>query len=95
MGGDIGKFFGAMMVLVTSGLLLYGGMTVIAILRRRLDKPAPSNALNPDEVELVRNQLAETEQLRARLSELEERVDFTERLLERARSEKQLDAGGR
>ena len=75
------KFFMVMMALMTTGLVGYAGITAIDAFRRRLSRNTPPPGLDPDEVELVRAQLAETEQLRARVAELEERLDFTERML--------------
>ncbi len=83
MDPDIVKFFGVMMTLMTVGLLGYGGVLVIQGLQSRLGRSHQASSLNPDEVEALRAELGEVEQLRARMVELEERVDFAERLLAR------------
>lgn len=84
MDPDIAKFVGVMMTLVTVGLLGYGGVLLIQGLQSRLGRGHQASSLNPDEVEALRAELGEVEQLRARMVELEERVDFAERLLARS-----------
>lgn len=77
---DVLTFFGVMMALVTTGLVGFGGVTAIMAYQRRSRRElAPG--FDPEEIELIRAQVAENEQLRARVGELEERLDFAERLL--------------
>jgi hypothetical protein len=78
---DVFKFFGVMVSLAASGLLVYGGIILLNTMQSRFSRGQPAPGLSPDEVELLRAQLAETEQLRERVSELEGRLDFAERLL--------------
>lgn len=66
---------------------------LIAAWARRLEGRGGDSALR-GELEQVRQELAEVDSLRARIGELEERVDFTERLLTNQRSEAQLPRGG-
>ncbi len=80
MDEDIVQFFGVMMVMLSTGLIGYAGVALIGAVKRRLDR-VDSPGLNPDELEALRLQAEEGEQLRARLSEVEERLDFAERLL--------------
>ncbi len=79
---DILKFFGVMVALVSAGMFAYGGVTLIQAMQRRLErKHLPG--LHPDELDAFRLQVEEGDQMRLRLAELEERVDFAERLLAR------------
>lgn len=80
MSSDVWTFFGVMMSLVSTGLVAYAGISLIGGLRHRVNRSS-APGLNPDEVEALRAQLEENEHLRQRLGELEERVDFAERLL--------------
>ena len=73
---DVAQFFGVMMSLLATGLIGFGGVVMINRLRR-----AGTPALTVDEVELFRAQIGESEELRDRVAELEERLDFTERML--------------
>jgi hypothetical protein len=81
MDSDIVNFFGVMMSLLTVGLLGYGGVVVIHGFQSRLKRRDQVSSLDPDEVEALRVQLDEVERLKTRMVELEERVDFAERLL--------------
>ncbi len=84
MSSDVWTFFGVMMSLLTVGLLGYGGFVLINGIQVRIklrDRVPPS--LDPDEVEGLRGQAEELEHLKVRMLELEERVDFAERLLAR------------
>lgn len=83
------------------------GLTIIAVsvaaffllkplvlaLARRLEGRAADPALQ-GEVEHLRDQVAELEPLRGRLQELEERVEFAERLLAQRRDQDLLPRGG-
>ncbi|MBM4188595.1 MAG: hypothetical protein FJ206_14925 [Gemmatimonadetes bacterium] len=80
MSDDVVQFFGVMMTLLVTGVLGYAGFTVVGALQRRLGSRSDP-VLAPDEVEAVRANIEETDQLRHRVAELEERLDFAERLL--------------
>lgn len=84
-------FAGVMTTLLATGLLGYGGLVLITALKRRGERHGLAGGLSPDEVELFRAQMGEDELLRARLSELEERVDFAERLLAERPDGRQLE----
>jgi hypothetical protein len=94
MDEDIVQFFGVMMVLLSTGLIGYAGFTLIGALKRRLDR-VESPGLNPDELEALRLQAEEGEQLRVRLGEIEERLDFAERLLARQQEAPRIGEGDR
>lgn len=88
---DLFMFAGVMMTLLATGLLGYGGLVLISALQKRGERSRVSSGLNPDEVELFRAQVGETESLRARVGELEERLDFAERMLADRPENRQLD----
>ena len=66
--------------LTVTGVLAYGGVTVIALLRKRLHAPSAAS-LAADELDAIHARLAAADALEQRVAELEERVDFTERML--------------
>jgi hypothetical protein len=75
--------FGAMIVLV------FGGLALLRLL------PHKSRALEQAEREAlqdVQHRLGQLDQLQERVSELEERVDFAERLLAKQRDADRLDS---
>jgi hypothetical protein len=88
---DVVQFFGVMMTLVVTGLAGDGGLTRENLLQRR-SKPARS-AIEPAELDEIRAQLADVEELRERVSELEGRLDFAERLLARQPEALRLEGG--
>lgn len=53
----------------------------------------PAPALPPEELELMQARLAGVEALEARVNELEERVDFAERLVARHHESERLSPG--
>ena len=93
MDDDVIRLFGVMMVFLSTGLIGYAGVTLLGAVKRRLNR-ADSPGLNPDELEALRLQAEEGEQLRLRVGELEERLDFAERLLARHREAPQVGEGG-
>ena len=76
---EIAQFFGVMMTLLITGLTGYAGVTFIHRMQGR--SKASGAELDPAELDDFRAQLAEIDHLRERVSELEGRLDFTERLL--------------
>jgi hypothetical protein len=66
---------------------------VFAAWARRLEGRGGESLLR-EEIDQLRQEVGEVDALRARIGELEERVDFTERLLTNQRSEAQLPRGG-
>jgi hypothetical protein len=87
--GDVAPVLITMLLTVTAGIaavLIFRGPVGRAIARRIEGTPAPDPALSAQLAELE-HRLAEMEQERSRVAELEERVDFAERLLARGRPE--------
>ncbi len=66
-------------VLIGLGVGTYAGVTVISVLKRRFEPQAGAAA--SDELDSLQARLAAVETLEARVNELEERVDFAERLV--------------
>lgn len=69
----------------------YAGVAVVSIIKRRYDPPVTGAA--PDELELIHARLASVDELEARVNELEERVDFAERLVARQQESERLPSG--
>jgi len=57
---------------------------------RRIEGPAAGTAVAPVELDELRSRLDEVEQQLGRVHELEERLDFTERLLAQQREQARL-----
>ncbi len=74
--------FGSMVVLVFAGLAV---LRVLPSRKSRMVDPAERQAL-----EDLQRRLDELDQLTQRLGELEERVDFTERLVAKQREDQRL-----
>ncbi len=85
---NVVAFVGA---LVGLGVGTYAGITVVSILKRRFDPP--STGPGPDELEALHDRLANVEGLEARVHELEERVDFADRLIARQHESERLSGG--
>lgn len=83
MDRDVLNFLGVMMTLAVSGITAYAGVVVVQWLHRRLN-PATGAELDPAELDAIRGQCAEVDALRERVAELEERVEFAERMLAQA-----------
>lgn len=83
----------AVVVVAVSLAVLFLVRPLFLALARRVEAGAPGSALQGD-VDLLREQLAELEPLRGRLHELEERVEFTERLLARRKDQDLLPRQG-
>lgn len=87
---EIGKGFA-----IPVGILAAVATTVVLLgpvgkaLARRIGGTTDSGA-SAEELDQIHSRLEELESSQARVAELEERLDFTERLLTRARDESQL-----
>lgn len=83
---EVGMGFVIAMLTVITIIL---GPIAWGLARRLGRKPDPDSALR-EEVEQLHTRLAEMDSLQSRLIELEERVDFTERLLAQAQQPARL-----
>ena len=77
---DIIKIGVGMLVMTGFPLMLYGGFVAIRAFQRKLDGQAGSSDVKR-ELEDMRTRLADLEQAQGRVEELEERLDFAERML--------------
>ncbi len=80
MDSDVMRVVFLVFSLTVTGILAYGGVTVIALLRKRLHSPSAA-ALASDELDAIHGRLAVADALEQRVAELEERLDFAERML--------------
>ena len=78
MDDNIIRLFGVFLTLATAGGVGYGLVAIGYAISKRIEGGA---RLNDDELAFLRDQAEEVEALRERLTELEERVDFAERML--------------
>jgi hypothetical protein len=89
LGGSLNDAAAAIIVLAvlcTVGMLLW---PLVRALARRLESGG-RNAQLQGEVDALRDRLQQLEQSQARVTELEERLDFTERLLAQSREPDRL-----
>jgi len=77
---DIIKIGVGMLIMTGFPLILYGGFVAIRAFQRKLDAQ-PSSLDLKRELEDVRTRVADLEQAQGRVEELEERLDFAERML--------------
>lgn len=70
-----------MLAIGGAGVLVYAGVAIVSALAKRLDGKAPLPPLPPEGLEEIRVRLDNAAALEARVQELEERVDFAERML--------------
>ena len=63
--------------LAVLGVFVYFGVTVTSLLRKRVER----STLSSDELDELQARLAHVETMEGRIAELEERLDFAERLL--------------
>ncbi|HXG43589.1 MAG TPA: hypothetical protein VNJ71_02410 [Gemmatimonadales bacterium] len=88
---DAVKLFGILVAIASAGAVAYLLISLAAVLARRL-QGRPGSAAPEAEVAELRARLEEQDQFRLRLLELEERVDFVERLLAQQRDAQRLEA---
>jgi hypothetical protein len=72
--------------------LLFG--PIGAAIARRIGGPQPPRGVDPADLEEIRGRLGEIEAQQVRMAELEERVDFAERLLAGGAPPAQLESEG-
>ena len=90
------KLFGVFAAMGLAGATVYGAVMLVNVLARRFDR------VGSTELEAMRQDLADLharledqEQLRGRVLELEERLDFAERMLARRADAPALGTGDR
>ncbi len=83
---DAIKLFLVFAAMGLSGAAVYAAVLLTGVLARRLERRPPEADLAlQQEMEEFRARLDESDQLRGRVTELEERLEFAERLLARQR----------
>lgn len=87
---DLSTFL-VMLLSFTGAVVTVIGVIVLAIghVKRLAARSAPGQ-LSPEELDDIRSRLVELEQRDVRVEEIEERLDFVERVLGRAREAKPL-----
>lgn len=78
---DFVKLFGVLTAIGAAGGVVYAIFAVVGAVTRRLDGRPP--AVEPDDLEYLRDRAEQVDLLEQRLADLETRVDFAERLLTR------------
>jgi hypothetical protein len=78
---EILMFFGVMMSLVITAATGYGLFALIGTVSKRASGRRELPAIAPEELDDIRARLAEVDQMHGRIAELEDRLDFAERLL--------------
>ncbi|MGE0553389.1 MAG: hypothetical protein AB7R55_08150 [Gemmatimonadales bacterium] len=91
MSPDVLTFAGVMLTLILTGTLGYAAFILVTAMGRKLGH-RQSNELSDQEVELLRSQVVELDEVRARLAEVEERLDFAERVLSQGNEPSRLAA---
>lgn len=90
-----GQIVASIIALTATGVIAYGGVLGIHAVVRHYS-PRNQQALGDLEGELrdIRARLDESEQAQQRIADLEERLDFAERMLAQQRDQGRLPAGG-
>jgi Tfp pilus assembly protein PilO len=91
---NILRLFGVFLAMGGAGALTYGAVALISVMAKRADRGAGDLTALTDELADLRERIAENETLRNRVAELEERVDFAERLLAQRTETPRIGAGG-
>jgi hypothetical protein len=86
------KLFSVLLGIGAAGTLTYAAIALTTALTERLR--GKRAAVGTDDLDEIRARLEGTEALEARVMELEERVDFAERLLAQPRDQADLPAPG-
>jgi len=86
------KLFSVLLAIGGAGTLTYAAIALTAALTERLR--GKRAAVGTDDFDEIRARLDATETLEARVMELEERVDFAERLLAQPRDQADLPTHG-
>jgi hypothetical protein len=82
--------FGVLLAVGGAGTITYAAIAITTALTERFRGKRP--AVGSDDLDEIRGRLEATEALEARVMELEERVDFAERLLAQPRDQADLPA---
>jgi len=78
---DIIRLFGVFAAMGGAGVLVYGAVALIGVGVKRMERGTVDPSGLAQELDDLRARVAEGEELRGRVLELEERLDFAERML--------------
>jgi hypothetical protein len=84
---DLFKVALAILMMTGFPLITYAGFVGIRVWQRKIER---GNAGGSEEIEELRARIAELERMQGRVDELEERMDFSERLLVQDKQSGQL-----
>ena len=87
---EVAKLFGIMIAVTGAGTLAYIGVAFAGVLVKRLERPVNSQAELEARMEALQARLDQLDGAELRMTELEERVDFTERLLAQGREQARI-----
>ncbi len=88
-----GEIVGSIIALVGTGVIAYGGIAAIQALVRHYGGAGRATPELEAELEEMRARLDEGERARDRIAELEERLDFAERMLAQQREAPRISGG--
>jgi hypothetical protein len=88
--GDLAPVIAMSVLTISAAVVLVLRGPLGRALARRIEGPATSGAVAPAEIDELRTRLEDIEQQVTRVHELEERLDFTERLLAQQREQPRL-----
>ena len=89
---DAIQLFLVLLAVTAAGAVGFTAFTLVTALSRRL-RAKDAAGLSSGEFDATRERLAETEALEARVTELEERLDFAERMLSQHHEPERLPGG--
>lgn len=78
---DILRLFGVFLAMGGAGALIYGAVAFIGVGVKRMERGLTDPSALAAELEELRARVADGEGLQQRVAELEERLDFAERML--------------
>lgn len=90
---DVVKLFGIMIAITGAGTLAYVAVAFAGVFVKRLERPVTTQTELEGRVEELQARLDRLEGAELRMAELEERVDFTERLLAQGREQARIGPG--
>lgn len=91
--GDVAKVVILIVSILGAMVGTYAGMTAVSLLRRRFEARWGAAALPAHDLDAIHARLGAAEALEHRVAELEERLDFTERLIAQQHQPEPLSGG--
>ena len=95
MDSDVIKVLFMLLSIGLAGTLTFGSITIIRAFARRIERGRSGDlSALADQVDYLRQKVEEGEGAQARIVELEERLEFAERMLAQQRELQRLPEGG-